>query len=244
MAQQVRNKISLAEQVRRCRQCKIYSSQPLWGHFYCSYHRVCSGYDRWVPEECTDCLKQSTLLTALNPNERPSFLKELKEMCIRTREFKLQKGIHWQYVNEVSNFMGEKISSFSSRSSSREASNTPATFHTQSLHASEGLDSQIALTDTNKKTLAPSEQILLNQLRESLAKNPTSNHSVSRHSQRTNVSIFNSFHSGQCSRRTNQSQHVPNIYSSRKRTRSPSLDKVYDRQSQHGNYSGNYSGSQ
>ena len=96
MAQQVTNKISLAEQVRRCRQCKLYSSQPLWGHFYCSYHRVCSGYDRWVPEECTDCLKQSTLLTALNPNERPSFLKELKEMCIRTREFKLKNGIHWQ----------------------------------------------------------------------------------------------------------------------------------------------------
>ena len=92
MAQQVRNKISLAEQVRLCRQCKIYSSQPLWGHFYCSYHRVCSGYDRWVPEECTDCLKQSTLLIALNPDERPSFLKELKEMCIRTREFKLKKG--------------------------------------------------------------------------------------------------------------------------------------------------------
>ena len=237
MAQQVTNKISLAEQVRRCRQCKIYSSQPLWGHFYCSYHRVCSGYDRWVPEECTDCLKQSTLLTALNPNERPSFLKELKEMCIRTREFKLQKGIHWQYVNEVSSFLGEEISSFSSRSSSREASNTPATFHTQSLHASEGLDSQIALTDTNKKTLAPSEKILLNQLRESLAKNPTS---VSRHSQRTNVSIFNSFHSGHCSRRTDQSQHAPNNYSSRKRSRSPS----YDRQSQYGNYSGNYSASQ
>ena len=74
-------------------------------------------------------------------------------MCIRTREFKLKKGIHWQYVNEVSSFMGEEISSFSTRSSNMEASNTPATFHTQSLHASEGHDSQISLTETNKKTL-------------------------------------------------------------------------------------------
>ena len=85
--------------------------------------------------------------------------------------------------------MGEEISSFSSRSSNREASNTPVTFHTQSLHASEGLDSQISLTETNKKTLSSSEQILLNQLRESLAKNPTNtNTNTKKHSAHLTIS--------------------------------------------------------
>ena len=243
MAQQVRNKISLAEQVRRCMQCKNYSSQPLWGHFYCSFHRVCTGYDRWVPEDCPDCLKQNTLLMALTPEERPSFIKQLKEMCIRTREFKLKKGIHWQYVNEVSRFMGQEISGLSTRSIDMEAGNTPASLHTQSIHASEGQHSQRSLSKVNK-TLSSSEQILLSQLKESLAKNPISNHSLSRHSERTNVSIFNSFHSGQCSRRTNYSHQASNMYSSRKRSRSPSVDTVYDEQNQHDNSSGHYSGSQ
>ena len=99
-----RKKYSWSEKVKKCSSCNNYASQPIWGHVNCSLHRLCSGIDRFEPNNCSDCGKQCELFNTLAPEERSPFLKELKELCIKTRLHKLRKNIYWQYANEVSAF--------------------------------------------------------------------------------------------------------------------------------------------